>query len=138
MTTDLVGFINLLIMLSRFGVQCYGNVGLEFDSLTAKPFLGPGYYCYVVCLVGAFSRALFHWVGNGITNFYDCPRPCTHPNPCPRPHLHHAPQPHFHHNRQLYHYPTPPGNPYTKEVERRLERLLWKLRQASDQRDGDP
>ena len=67
MITDLCGFISLTFTLWNMGEVCYNSIEREYtDSagtkFEASVYLGPGYICYLVCLFGAFMRALFHWL----------------------------------------------------------------------------
>ena len=73
MITDLCGFISLTFTLWNMGEVCYNSIEREYtDSagtkFEASVYLGPGYICYLVCLFGAFMRALFHWLGGNAAN----------------------------------------------------------------------
>jgi hypothetical protein len=41
---------------------CAGGVDRTHGNIHVKVYMGPGYYCYCVCLFGAMMRAIFHWV----------------------------------------------------------------------------
>lgn len=64
MITDLIGFMTLMLTLVHLGLECNGNVNREDATgvLQLRVTTGIGYMCYIVCLLGAFFRALFHWV----------------------------------------------------------------------------
>ena len=62
MVTDFCGFVSLLVTMSVFGHHCYGEVPRNYGDIVATVELSRGYWFYIVCLVGAFTRALFHWV----------------------------------------------------------------------------
>ena len=63
MVTDFLGFMTLLVTLVEVGVLCNKNVARadETGVLKLKVTTGIGYIFYVICLLGAFFRALFHW-----------------------------------------------------------------------------
>lgn len=63
MITDGCGFISLTYTLWNLGDNCYSNIDRNFrGEIEAEVWLGPGYQCYIVCLFGAFMRAVFHWL----------------------------------------------------------------------------
>ena len=64
MITDLVGFATLLKTITELGILCDVDADRvnATDIVEMEVFVGTGYVCYVVCLLGAFFRALFHWV----------------------------------------------------------------------------
>lgn len=56
-----------LVTLTVYGKLCYGDLKQTYidrsgSEIKAQVNLGPGYYFYVVCLFGAFMRALMHWL----------------------------------------------------------------------------
>jgi hypothetical protein len=53
-----------MLTLVHLGLECNGNVNREDATgvLQLRVTTGIGYMCYIVCLLGAFFRALFHWV----------------------------------------------------------------------------
>jgi hypothetical protein len=73
MITDLFcAFIPQLITMRDFYRRCYAEIDLNYKGeVDAEVYLGPGYWCYIICLFGACMRALFHWLtplpnqGNG-------------------------------------------------------------------------
>jgi hypothetical protein len=63
MITDFCGFMSLTGTLWNLGDNCYNNIDRNFrGEIEAEVWLGPGYWCYIVCLFGAFMRATFHWL----------------------------------------------------------------------------
>jgi len=66
MITDLCGFISLAATLYGYYTDCYLAIKrqqtIDDEDYRAEVYLGPGYFCYLVCLFGAFMRALFHWL----------------------------------------------------------------------------
>jgi hypothetical protein len=49
--------------LRQVGSKCWIDIDRHFKGeISASVWFGPGYACYVVCLFGAFMRALFHWL----------------------------------------------------------------------------
>jgi hypothetical protein len=73
MVTDLFcAFIPQLLTMRDFYRRCYVEIDLNYNNeIEAEVYLGPGYWCYIICLFGACMRALFHWLtplpgqGNG-------------------------------------------------------------------------
>lgn len=73
MVTDLFcAFIPQLLTMRDFYRRCYVEIDLHYNNeIDADVYLGPGYWCYIICLFGACMRALFHWLtpipgqGNG-------------------------------------------------------------------------
>lgn len=39
-----------------------GEIDETYGDIEIRVYMGPGYYCYCVCLFGAMMRAIFHWV----------------------------------------------------------------------------
>jgi hypothetical protein len=63
MITDLCGFISLSVTLVDVYASCAGgDLDSSYKSYNLEVSMGPGYYCYLVCLFGAMLRAVFHWV----------------------------------------------------------------------------
>lgn len=63
MITDLCGFISLMATMWNFGDLCYTNIDRSYPGYSGiSVYMGPGYWGYMVCLFGAFMRALFHWL----------------------------------------------------------------------------
>jgi len=45
------------------GSKCWSDIDRHYKGqILAKVWFGPGYLCYVVCLLAAFMRAIFHWL----------------------------------------------------------------------------
>lgn len=64
MITDLFcATIPQCITMWSFGKACVWSIDKEYNNeIEAQVYFGPGYWCYIVCLFGAFMRALFHWL----------------------------------------------------------------------------
>ena len=65
MITDLFcASVPQFLTLYRVGKDCYfwNKEESLYGDIQATVFVGPGYYCYIICLFGALMRALFHWL----------------------------------------------------------------------------
>mmetsp|Transcript_13400 Transcript_13400/g.17355 ORF Transcript_13400/g.17355 Transcript_13400/m.17355 type:complete len:445 (-) Transcript_13400:132-1466(-) len=64
MITDLFcASIPQAITMRDFYRRCYAEIDLNYKGeVSARVYLGPGYWCYIICLFGACMRALFHWL----------------------------------------------------------------------------
>lgn len=62
LVTDTIGFVSLLIMLSKVGVRChFGNGWQTWQDMKYIVYPGPGFFSYLFCLFAAFLRTFFHW-----------------------------------------------------------------------------
>ena len=62
MSTELFGTLSLAASLHIFENHCYWHLrkAFRFRDLTATFWLGPGFYCYAVCIVSGFVRTFVH------------------------------------------------------------------------------
>ena len=62
MVTDSWGALSLAYTMANFGVTCYTSVPASHDGLAITKAMGPGWWCYIVCLLFAILRATMHWL----------------------------------------------------------------------------
>ena len=62
MVTDTWGALSLAYTMYNFGITCYAEVPRRHSGFAIEAAMGPGWWCYVVCVVFAIVRASMHWL----------------------------------------------------------------------------
>merc|ERR1711988_513782 len=67
MTADSIGSLASAYTMYSFGVNCYTEIDKTYTDddgtvITIDKALGPGFWCFMVVLCFAFSRAVLHWL----------------------------------------------------------------------------
>jgi hypothetical protein len=64
MFAEVNGVFTLSLAISLFESGCFKHLRhiFRFNDLTSSFWLGPGYYCYIFCIISGGVRAVVHWL----------------------------------------------------------------------------